>query len=274
MERKVVFLDVDGTLCNEQGLVPASASKAIQTARKNGHKVYLCTGRSKAEIYQDIWEIGFDGIIGAGGGYIESDGEILQHKQFQQEDLDDILGYFNANKMEFYIECNHGLFANEGCFAHLLRISEEFLAKGEDPSGCDQFRNALTPLRDEELKEVNKICFLDSGHPFEEVKKRYEQKFTIMHCTVPMFGHNSGEVILKGIDKAQAMESLLYSIHREQKDTIAIGDGMNDAPMLQYAQIGIAMGNADERLKALADDVVASHDDGGILEAFTKYGLL
>lgn len=274
MEKKVVFLDVDGTLCNELGLVPASARQAIQAARKNGHKVYLCTGRSKAEIYDEIWEIGFDGIIGAGGGYIESDGEVLQHLQFHPSDLEDILSYFNEHKMEFYIECNHGLFANEGCFAHLLRISEEIMAKGEDPSGCDQFRNALTPLRDEELKEVNKICFLDSGHPFDKIKERYEDRFTIMHCTVPMFGSNSGEVILKGIDKAQAMETLLYAIHKEQCETIAIGDGLNDTPMLKHASVGIAMGNADKRLKEIADDIVATHDHDGILEAFTKYGLV
>lgn len=274
MNNKVVFLDVDGTLCNDLGFVPESAKQSIQTARRNGHKVYLCTGRSKAEIYDEIWEIGFDGIIGAGGGYIESDGEVLQHKQFADEDLKDILQYFNEHDMQFYIECNHGLFANEGCYQHLEQISKNLQEKGEDPSGCDQFRNALTPLRNEELKEVNKICFLDSGHPFEKVQQRYSDRFTIMHCTVPMFGDNSGEVILKGIDKALAMDFLLYAINKKHCETIAIGDGMNDAPMLDYAKVGVAMGNADERLKALADDVVSTHDEGGIHEAFMKYGLL
>lgn len=274
MNKKVVFLDVDGTLCNELGLVPTTAKKAIQKARKNGHKVYLCTGRSKAEIYDEIWEVGFDGMIGAGGGYIESDGEVLQHKQFSQADVEDILQYFNTHNMEFYIECNHGLYANEGCYQHLRQISKELQKKGEDASGCDQFCNALTPLPNEELKEVNKICFLDSGHPFDEVKERYQDKFTIIHCTVPMFGKNSGEVVLKGIDKAMAMEYLLYAINQQHCETIAIGDGMNDAVMLAYATHGIAMGNADERLKALAENVVGTHDEGGIEEAFRKYGLL
>lgn len=49
---KVIFLDVDGTLCNYEGVIPESAKQAIKQARKNGHKVYICTGRSRAEVYQ------------------------------------------------------------------------------------------------------------------------------------------------------------------------------------------------------------------------------
>ena len=49
---KVIFLDVDGTLCNYEGVIPESAKQAIKQARKNGHKVYICTVRSRAEVYQ------------------------------------------------------------------------------------------------------------------------------------------------------------------------------------------------------------------------------
>lgn len=66
MDKKVVFLDVDGTLClDDATTVPQSAMDACVEARKNGHKLYLYTGRSKPEIFSHILEIGFDGIIGA-----------------------------------------------------------------------------------------------------------------------------------------------------------------------------------------------------------------
>ena len=77
MNKKIIFLDVDGTLVNENGIVPESAKVAVKKARKNGHYVFLCTGRSKAEIYEDIMEIGFDGIIAAAGGYIELGDKVL-----------------------------------------------------------------------------------------------------------------------------------------------------------------------------------------------------
>ena len=68
---KVIFLDVDGTLCNYEGVIPESAKQAIKQARKNGHKVYICTGCSRAEVYQEIWDIGLDGMIGGNGSYVE-----------------------------------------------------------------------------------------------------------------------------------------------------------------------------------------------------------
>lgn len=51
---KIIFMDVDGTLINYENHIPQSAIDAIRKARKNGHKVYICTGRSEAEVYQDI----------------------------------------------------------------------------------------------------------------------------------------------------------------------------------------------------------------------------
>lgn len=59
---KVIFVDVDGTLVDYNNDLPESAVKAIRAARANGHRVYMCTGRSKAEVYPELWEIGLDGM--------------------------------------------------------------------------------------------------------------------------------------------------------------------------------------------------------------------
>ena len=58
---KVIFIDVDGTLLDYENKLPASADRAIKEARKNGHRVYICTGRSEVEVYDYIWDIGLDG---------------------------------------------------------------------------------------------------------------------------------------------------------------------------------------------------------------------
>lgn len=72
-----------------------------------------------------------------------------------------------------------------------------------------------------------------------------------MHCTVPVFGDDSGELMVPDIHKATAIEFLLKHTGGEKKATIGIGDGMNDAEMLTYCKTGIAMGNAKEELKNL-----------------------
>ena len=71
MNTKYIFLDVDGTLINYDAKLPDSAVEAIKKAQANGHKVLPLTGRSKAEMYDYILDIGFDGYIGGNGSYIE-----------------------------------------------------------------------------------------------------------------------------------------------------------------------------------------------------------
>lgn len=71
---KILFIDVDGTLVNYENQLPASAVKAIRAARAAGHRVYVCTGRSRAEMPPWIWDIGLDGMIGGNGSYVEDHG--------------------------------------------------------------------------------------------------------------------------------------------------------------------------------------------------------
>ena len=77
MKGKIIFLDVDGTLVNYEGQIPESAVKTVRLAREKGNRIYICTGRSRAEVYPEIWEIGLDGMIGGNGSYIADNGEVV-----------------------------------------------------------------------------------------------------------------------------------------------------------------------------------------------------
>lgn len=77
---KIIFLDVDGTLVDYANRLPDSAADAIHKARANGHRVYICTGRSKAEVYPALWDIGLDGMIGGNGAYVEDHRQVVMHR--------------------------------------------------------------------------------------------------------------------------------------------------------------------------------------------------
>ena len=81
---KVIFLDIDGTIRDFDGTVQESAVEAIRKARRNGHEVFLNTGRLYCRIEKKIRDIGFDGVIASSGGYIEYKGERIAHKYFTQ----------------------------------------------------------------------------------------------------------------------------------------------------------------------------------------------
>ena len=113
MESNYVFLDVDGTLVDYSNELPNSAVKAIKVAQANGHKVYPVTGRSKAEMYDELLEIGFDGYIGGNGNYVESDNEVILHQLITAEQEKMIVDWLNNRGLAFYLESNNGLFASE-----------------------------------------------------------------------------------------------------------------------------------------------------------------
>ncbi|MBC1982060.1 Cof-type HAD-IIB family hydrolase [Listeria welshimeri] len=281
MTKKVIFVDVDGTLVNDDGLVPDSARTAITKARDNGHQVYLCTGRSKPELYESILSIGFDGIIGAGGGYVEVDEKIIYHKKVADEDVVHMVDFFNEKQLDFYLESNGGLFASQNLEAHLDKliygdVENDPIAREKKVNNPHPFMESLTYGETNLYRtDVNKACFLENkAVPFEEIKNEFSGKFEVMHCTVPIFGDDSGELMGPNIHKATAIELLLKHIGRNKKDTIGIGDGMNDAEMLTYCETGIAMGNAKEALKLLANEVTASVDEDGLYASFEKHGLL
>ena len=109
--RRVVLVDVDGTLVTYTGALPDSAADAVRRARAAGHRVYPTTGRSKAEIPGWFDELGLDGMIGANGSYIESDGEVVAHRRMGLMEVTTVIGWLTRRGLPFYLEATSGLYA-------------------------------------------------------------------------------------------------------------------------------------------------------------------
>ena len=263
--RKIVFLDIDGTLCNDSGVVPASAENAIKQAHQNGHRFFLCTGRSKAEIPAEVLALPISGIIGAGGGYCEVEGEVILHQVFDSAELKKLIGFLEEHGVEYYLESNQGLFASANLRSCLIKLTLNGLAENsvliEDPVRID-------------YEDVNKLSFVNHAIPYEIIHKKYNGDFHMLRSTVPAFGADSGEIGIKNINKKTAIEKLLAHIRQGKEDCLAFGDGENDIPMFEAVATGIAMSNASERLKAVADEITYSSDEDGIvLICWRKWGL-
>lgn len=281
MEKKIIFLDIDGTLVTDDGWVPESAAKACIQARQNGHLIYLCTGRSKPEIYDFIMEIGFDGIIGAGGGFVELGDEMLYHKTVSTENVRHMVDFFDEREIDFYLESNGGLFASKDFLPHVElclygdvvndRLAQERKTKGPHPF----IEGLIFGEANLYKSDVNKACFLESKTiSFADIKREFENIFDVIKCTVPVFGDESGELMVPGVHKAVAIKTLLDHLGVSRKGTLAIGDGLNDIEMFDFCETGIAMGNAKDELKSLADYITDSVSDDGLFKAFKRYGLI
>ena len=104
MTKKIAFFDVDGTLVGDAGIPTQATIDAIRQFQAQGHLAMVCTGRSKPEILPEIMAIGFDGIIGAGGGFISIGKDIIHHHTMPEADVREIIQFFKANEISIMSE--------------------------------------------------------------------------------------------------------------------------------------------------------------------------
>lgn len=276
--RKIIFIDVDGTLVDYENRLPESAVLAIRKARENGHKVYISTGRSKAEIYDYIWDIGLDGMIGGNGSYVEDQGQVIMHRLISLEQCKRIVDWLHKKGLEFYLESNNGLFASE-CFETDCEgtIQEYSRRKGKEHAEMIKVRDAFPEMifggelyRD----DLNKVSYkLNTYQDFLDTKEQFPD---LQNGTWGGAGETAlfGDLGVKDITKASAIECLLKHLGAKREDTIAFGDAKIDIPMLEYCQIGVAMGSGGEEIKAMADYVTDDVDKDGLYKAFVHFGLI
>lgn len=278
--KKIVFLDIDGTLVNYDNTLPDSAKRAIQKARRNGHLVYACTGRSKAEMPDYILDIGLDGLIGGNGAYVEHNHQVIMHQMLSAKEVQQIVDWLHERKLEFFVESNNGLFASEH-FREVARpvMQQYTIKKGKTKEEVEnqEVEDVLHGLvfggnlyRD----DVNKISFvLNSIEDYQAAKQAFPN---LKAGTWGGVGETAlfGDLGVKDITKAHAIEILLDFLQAKREDTIAFGDAKVDIPMLDYCQIGVAMGNGGEEIKAMADMITDSVENDGLAKAFEKLDLI
>lgn len=275
---KVIFIDVDGTLVDYEGRLPESAAEAIRRARQNGHRVYISTGRSKAEVYQNIWDIGLDGMIGGNGSYVEDQGHVVMHQLITAKQARHIVDWLHSRKLEFYLESNNGLFASENFEEAGESVMQEYSRRKGKP-GAENLtvRKAFPDMifggelyRD----DLNKVSYiLSSYQDFLDAQKEFPD---MQNGTWGGAGETAlfGDMGVKDITKANAIEHLLEYLGAKREDTIAFGDAKIDIPMLEYCAVGVAMGSGGDEIKSMADYVTDDVDKDGLYKGFEHLGLI
>lgn len=275
---KILFIDIDGTLVDYENRLPASAVKAIRMARAAGHRVYLCSGRSKAENKQEIWDIGLDGYIGGNGSYVESDGEVVMHQLVTPEQCRRIVDWLHSRKLEFYLESNSGLYGSENFRQRAVLVMKEYCRrKGKanaDQASPDTVFPTMIYGADLYRDDVNKVSYiLDSYQDFLDAREQFPD---LQNGTWGGAGETAlfGDLGVKGITKAHAVEVLLKHLNARQEDTIAFGDAAVDIPMFEVCAQSCCMGSGGDGAKAAADYVTTAVEEDGLYNAFVHFGLL
>lgn len=277
MDRKLIFLDIDGTLILGLTAPSARTVEAVRGARANGHRVFLCTGRNMPIIGEDILEVGFDGIIASAGSHVEAEGRVLFDSIQPEETIQECLAVFHVQGMYCRIETCEGIYTDPEMEA-LLRTakpdqgnSELIRMQKEIEAGIP-----IRPYGEYPHNGAYKICFTSRDlASIERTKAVLEDRFVYaVHAYGGSTACFNGEIIPRGIDKGKGMEIICRYYNADLRDTVAFGDSMNDLEMMRTAGVSVAMGNACETLKEMADSICESVGEDGIYHEFRRRGLM
>lgn len=268
--RRIAFLDVDGTILEHGTTVAVSTVHAIRAAREAGHLVMLSTGRAASDIHPDVQRIGFDGVISNGGAFADVDGHRIVSRTMPEPALDRLVGYFEAEQLLYFLQTHDGVFAGARVRAAVDELRRAWGIPASS-GGAPRFRD----LEELDRAQVAKAVFMsmdDAAVP--RAAAALADTYHVVEGSMPLPGGSNGEIGMLGVTKGAAILDVLAHLGMDAADAIGVGDSWNDVEMFEVCGVGIAMGNAPEALKQLADEVTTSVSDHGIANAFVRHGLI
>lgn len=266
--RKAILLDVDGTLLNSAKVLTDRTKKALIEAQKQGWLLILASGRPVNGLMRFALELKMDAFGGAlvafnGSKVVDmrsgevlfeqpmsvSEGKaVLEHlKNFDVIVLIDHDEYMITNDVYRTIERNGRDFA---VIEYESRSNNYLLCEKKDLAAFVDF-----PLN--KILTAATPAYLQAH--WKEMAAPFQDRLNSMFTADFYF-----EFTAKGIDKAQALRKTMEKLGCRPEDMIAFGDAQNDRSMLEMAGVGVAMGNATDELKRVADVIARSNDEDGI----------
>lgn len=274
MVYKLVCIDMDGTLLNRKGKIAIETKNALIEAHKKGVHIVINTGRiyNNAAYYSNLLGVKSP-VIAANGAFIrEKDSEKVIYScglgKGQCRDILDValkynlVPHFHTYNKVFVASRFHRLISY---LVFSRKLPENMKIKSEVVSSKEKWYKVF---EENENEIVKCIIFHTDSKKISEVK---EQLKTIESLEVVSSGSHNIEINAKGVSKGNAAKVLANYYGLKSDEVICIGDNENDISMIEYAGLGVAMGNALTIVKEKADYVTATNDEHGVAKVIEKF---
>lgn len=263
---KLVALDMDGTLLREDKTISDRTKKAIKDARKMGTTVVLATGRPIEGVRKVLKELDMltekDYVLSYNGALVQktSDKKVISKVALSGKDA-----------LELY-KLSKELGVNIHAFSENLGLVTPKMSK---------YTEVEAEINDIEVKVIDmntikeddviiKIMMIDEpeilGPAFDKLPKEIFEKYTVVRST-PYFL----EFLNKEANKGVGVELLANHLGVKQDEIITMGDAGNDKHMIEYAGLGVAMGNAFDEIKEIANYITDTNENDGVAKTIEKF---
>lgn len=263
---KLIALDMDGTLLTSEKKIDESTKIALEKAEEKGVKVVLASGRPIDGITRYLEELNLlkkdDYVLSYNGGIVQNTHtkEIVSKAVLKGSDLK--LLYDISKKLNVNI---HAFSATEGLITPKISKYTQYEA---DMNGIEITIKDFNEIDDNE--EIIKVMMIDPAEildpAIEKLPKDLYEKYSVF---------KSAEFFLeftnKEVDKGLGLKKLGEYLGIAKDEMIACGDAGNDLSMVKYAGMGVAMGNATNDVKEIANYITLSNDEDGIAKVIEKF---
>lgn len=265
----LIAIDMDGTLLNPDKKLTPEVNAAVQEAKQAGIRIVLCTGRPFPGVTDTLHQLSLenegDFAITYNGALVQKTdtGEVAVNHTMNHEDY--VTLQTAAKEAGVHFHAIH----NEGVFTPNADISEYsvmeayinqmplFYRKPEEMDPHTSYNKMMM---------IDKVEVLDAG--IAKMPQELWDRYTILRSE-PFFL----EFLNKQASKGTALKDLANVLGIPRERVMAIGDSGNDIDLIDYAGIGVAMENAIDEVKDVADVFTASNAEDGVAKAIRKYAL-
>lgn len=261
---RLAALDLDGTLLTPERTISARNTEVLAKWRARGFHVVLATARpfyriSKYLQMLDLANADNYAIAFNGGLVMRADGaETVYSHAFRPAEISEIITYGNVIDCPIFVYLNDKIISNRDDPVYRGKNPDVDFVVAEDLGSTDW-----------NITSIYKIAYVGTPNVVKEMRSRLpldlEQKYEVS-SSVPQFV----DFVPLGTSKARALAMIGSRFNISPDEIVAFGDEDNDAPLLQFAGLGVAMGNASEAVKAIADIVCESNVNDGVADVLEE----
>lgn len=263
---KLIALDMDGTLLNSKKEISEKNREAIKKAKELGVYVVLASGRPIDGLVNFLGELD---LIGDDDYVLSYNGCLVQKTKSRDvvcdvtitgKDFKYLLGLAKEAGVNI-----HAFSKEKGLITPHASKYTKFEAS---QNGIDFYEIDCNTVRDDE--EIIKVMMIDEPEVLEKgiakLPKEVYEKYSVARST-PFFL----EFFNKNANKGEGLSLLAKHLGIKKEEIITMGDEMNDFPMIEYAGLGVAMGNACDEIKEIANHITDSNDEDGVAKVIEEF---
>ncbi len=257
MSYKIVFFDIDGTLVNDEKVIPADAVAAIKQLKDHGVEPVIATGRAPYFIQPLLEQLQIDSYVCLNGSYVVYKGQPIFKHPIPKHILEKFVQTATANKHSLVYEGEHQFGTNAEADPF---VAEAVLSL---KVGLPEYNPDI--WKEQDIMQIFLHCESGEEHLYDELRNDFN---------LIRWHKKAMDVLPLGVSKALGIKAMLEKLGLSMTDAAAFGDGLNDKEMLEAVGFGVAMGNSHPELLPFADYVTSHVDDRGIYNGLVKMGIL